>query len=46
MRDDWLSLRDDIKQCQKCVMSKTRTNVVIGRGSSQPLVCFVGEAPG
>jgi DNA polymerase len=27
-------------------MSKTRTNVVIGRGSSQPLVCFVGEAPG
>jgi len=44
--DGWFLLRNDIKNCDKCVMAKTRKNVVIGRGSSRPIVVFVGEAPG
>ena len=42
----WDELRSSVKGCSKCEMAKTRKNVVIGRGSSQPLVVFVGEAPG
>lgn len=42
----WDELRSKIKSCDRCVMSKTRKNVVIGRGSSSPIVVFVGEAPG
>ena len=42
----WDNLRSSIKLCDKCEMAATRKNVVIGRGSSQPLVSFIGEAPG
>ena len=43
---DWATLRNDIKECTKCSLCKTRKNVVIGRGSGEPIVVFVGEAPG
>lgn len=32
--------------CKKCNISKTRTNIVFGRGGSRAAVLFVGEAPG
>jgi uracil-DNA glycosylase family 4 len=44
--DDWNKLRNDIKECKACSLCVTRKNVVIGRGSSEPIVLFVGEAPG
>lgn len=40
-------LRDEVDACLKCRLASTRTNTVFGRGNiNQPLVCFVGEAPG
>jgi uracil-DNA glycosylase len=35
-----------ITNCQKCGLSKTRVNVVVGRGSTSATVLFIGEAPG
>jgi uracil-DNA glycosylase len=32
--------------CTKCVLSKTRTNVVVGKGNPQAKIMFIGEAPG
>jgi len=32
--------------CQKCVLAKTRTQVVFGDGDSRAAVFFVGEGPG
>lgn len=40
-------IRKRCLECQKCELSKTRTNVVFGEGNpNMPLVCFVGEGPG
>jgi uracil-DNA glycosylase family 4 len=40
-------LRDRALVCQKCVLHKTRTQVVYGAGNSErPPIMFVGEAPG
>ena len=44
-----LSLQDyysKIKNCKKCVLSKTRNNFVFGDGSTKAKLVFVGEAPG
>lgn len=35
-----------IKDCQKCSLSKTRTNLVFGVGNPEAKLMFVGEAPG
>lgn len=35
-----------LKECKRCGLSKTRHNVVIGRGGKNPKVLFIGEAPG
>lgn len=35
-----------IKNCQRCHLHKSRTNFVFGVGSSQAEVMFIGEAPG
>lgn len=32
--------------CTKCALSKTRTNVVVGKGNLQAKIMFIGEAPG
>lgn len=37
---------DEIKNCQKCPLGKTRTNFVFGEGDPQGRLVFVGEAPG
>ena len=39
-------IRDEIGDCQRCKLSKTRTNLVFGVGSPQADLMFVGEAPG
>lgn len=35
-----------IKNCKKCLLHKTRINLVFGQGSGKSKVLFVGEAPG
>lgn len=35
-----------IKRCQKCELSKTRKNIVIGEGPVPSKVMIIGEAPG
>lgn len=39
-------LREQVIQCTRCSLAKTRTNSVPGRGSLISDVIFVGEAPG
>ncbi|HID40399.1 MAG TPA: uracil-DNA glycosylase [Calditrichaeota bacterium] len=36
----------EIKDCQRCPLAKTRTNFVFGSGHPQAKVMFIGEAPG
>lgn len=38
--------RQNVIECTKCELSKTRTNAVPGKGNFQSDVIFVGEAPG
>jgi len=39
-------LEEEAKNCCKCRLCKTRTNVVFGEGDPQTNLMFVGEAPG
>ncbi|MFH1366497.1 MAG: uracil-DNA glycosylase [Patescibacteria group bacterium] len=39
-------IRDEVVACQKCELYKTRVLPVIGQGSHEAKVMFVGEAPG
>jgi DNA polymerase-3 subunit alpha len=43
---DLKTLSQEIRNCKKCSLCETRTNVVIGRGVPNPEVLFVGEGPG
>lgn len=43
---DYEGLERQAKECQKCVLSKTRTNVVFGDGSTSAKIMILGEAPG
>ncbi len=36
----------EIKDCKKCVLHRTRTNLVFGVGNERADLMFVGEAPG
>jgi uracil-DNA glycosylase family 4 len=40
------AFHDTIKDCQKCALAASRTQVVCGSGNPQAEVMFVGEAPG
>jgi len=40
------TIRQNVINCTKCELCKTRTNSVPGKGSFQSDVIFVGEAPG
>lgn len=42
----WEELEQSCKSCEKCSLSKTRTNVVFGTGDKNSKIMFVGEAPG
>lgn len=35
-----------VESCQRCELGKTRTNAVLGSGSADSRLMFVGEAPG
>lgn len=39
-------LRKDLKDCNKCKLSKNRKNIVFGEGSPDAKIMFIGEAPG
>ena len=39
-------LTDDILHCQRCELYETRTNPVVGEGSLDADLFFIGEAPG
>ena len=39
-------IRNEVIECTKCDLCKTRTNSVPGKGNFQSDVIFVGEAPG
>ena len=41
---DTLELR--VKQCARCPLSETRTNIVFGEGDTHARVVLVGEGPG
>jgi len=39
-------LREEIRNCQRCRLSKGRKNIVFGEGSANAELMFIGEAPG
>lgn len=39
-------IRDEVIDCKKCSLSKTRTLPVIGQGDHKAKIMFIGEAPG
>src|SRR3989339_28437 len=41
-----LSVKEEVITCQKCGLYKTRILPVIGQGSHNAKVMFIGEAPG
>ena len=43
---DLALIRDDIGDCQRCKLARTRMNIVFGSGNSDAELVFVGEAPG
>lgn len=40
------SISEKIAQCNRCILCKTRKNVVPGTGIEKPLVLVIGEGPG
>lgn len=44
--EEWNRLINEIKNCSKCPLSKSRTNAVPGEGSVRAEIMLVGEAPG
>src|SRR5437588_9162166 len=45
-RDALKAVWHEAKDCVKCPLSETRTNVVFGMGNADADLMFVGEAPG
>ena len=43
---DLQTLENECRQCRRCSLCETRTNVVFGQGSPRAKVLFVGEGPG
>jgi len=46
MNNDFENLRKEILVCQKCQLSKQRTNVVFGEGKFDAKIMCIGEGPG
>ncbi len=42
----WEDLKGMVSVCDKCELSRTRTNTVFGEGNPDAEIMFVGEAPG
>jgi len=45
-KNELASYYEEIKDCQRCELAGTRTNVVFGAGNPSADLLFVGEAPG
>ena len=43
---NWQELEKACSGCQKCILGKTRTNLVFGVGNPEAKVLFIGEGPG
>ena len=46
MFESWEELEDSIKNCEKCNLWTTRTNIVFGVGNKNADIMFIGEGPG
>ncbi len=46
MINTWEELEEKCNNCNKCILAKTRTNVVIGTGNKEAKIMFIGEGPG
>jgi len=46
IKQELKKLKDEIIECRKCSLYKTRTLPVIGQGDHQAKILFCGEAPG
>ncbi|HEC81669.1 MAG TPA: uracil-DNA glycosylase, partial [Thermoplasmatales archaeon] len=46
MDDKWSILEQQIGDCRRCNLWKTRNNPVVGDGSTDARAMFIGEAPG
>ncbi|MGC8657428.1 MAG: uracil-DNA glycosylase [Thermoplasmata archaeon] len=44
--ESWAKLSNEIENCKKCILYKTRNNVVIYSGKIGAPIMFIGEAPG
>jgi uracil-DNA glycosylase family 4 len=44
--DEWEKLRQEILECQRCPLAKSRSQTVPGAGPSNAQLVFIGEAPG
>ena len=42
----WDELENECRNCAKCALHETRTNVVVGVGNRSSRILFVGEGPG
>jgi len=42
----WEELEEKCRECRRCPLAETRTNVVFGDGSRNADLMFIGEAPG
>lgn len=45
-KDSLKIIANEIADCKKCALSKTRTNTVPGEGKRKAQILFIGEAPG
>ena len=43
---NWEELENSCRECHKCPLGDTRTNLVFGTGSKTARLMFIGEAPG
>ncbi len=46
MKIEMAVLRDQIMQCSRCGLSKTRNHVIFGEGNLSARILIIGEAPG
>ncbi|MEA1890274.1 MAG: uracil-DNA glycosylase [Pseudomonadota bacterium] len=44
--DSWNVLQKEVQACQRCALSKSRSQTVFGSGSTQAELLLIGEAPG
>src|SRR6202008_3299725 len=44
--DTLLKIREDLGECKRCKLHKTRNNIVFADGSAKAQLVFVGEGPG